>query len=102
MTIQSARFTLNCLDLTIDGRRAFVDTKKSLLDAGIAVLGDGDVEEPYWERTCQAELPADPDNGRHQPLPIAGGTRDLQVVDLARRYWDAVNSDDFAEQEVAL
>ncbi len=107
MKIESARFTADALRLVIDGRVAFSNTKRSLLDAGIAVLEDPDLREPYWESATTATLEVDPAIGLEQPLVIAGGTRDPQVVELARRYWDWANRDtadlaDFADCEVQV
>ena len=99
MVIESARFTVDALELVIDGRRAYSDTKRSLLDAGIAVLLDPDPASPHWEHATSAVLEADPTIGLAVPLVISGGTRDARVVALAREYWDAVNTAGFVERD---
>ena len=71
------------------GRWYFIETKKSLLDDGIACMVAQtedlltDLDNPS---TFSAIAPADPENGRPDPKVIPEATDDPEVVALARNF----------------
>ena len=89
------------IDVLTGGQPARIQlTKKSLLDEGIAIVEDRDDAQPIWSLVSYP-LPRDPSIGRGETL-IEGGTVDPIIVCLARRYWKAVNSENFAPGPVPI
>ncbi len=73
------------LCIKVDGRCAeVIDPKPGLLRRGIVVLLDS---EGYWDRATSVTLPAVPNDGRSEPLPLLGATEDSAVVSLTRSFY---------------
>jgi hypothetical protein len=77
----------------IDGHWYVIDTKPSLLNLDVAVAVPVDPMGRYdWtvEPRMRVTIPADPMNGRPDPLSMEDATADPSVVALARKFNELV------------
>ena len=93
MIVLSAIQNRPWLELVVDGKPALVDTKFRLLQLGVAVLLDPGLAEPHWKQATAVVVTPDADVPDFTQT-IKGGTNDPVVVALARRYYDAKNSEE--------
>lgn len=96
--ITEAQFILDedglpAIQFRLDGRLVRVlSLKKTFLDAGLVIVHAWDDGPPL---TTRATLPADPRDGRPEPMEFESATSDPQVVALARKFWDANRQEPF-------
>lgn len=85
------------LSVYLDGKKAtFLTEQKLLRRFGIVTLDGPDDFSEY-----KATVPADPDDGRPEPLVVTGSD-DPVLVALVRRFWIACNDGTFKPGPVSL